>query len=188
MRAGRAQRGFTLIEMMVVVAIIGILSLLFVSLSARTYGANADTVADEIAAQMGFAKLRAVQTRRFHCVEIKNVVASPKYQMVVIYQATTIGMGTPTNACPNPANWSRVQSLNIPVGSSVFDVSSSVCPTAGSCTAPTANASLDATLLFKPDGTVSSGATVWISDSTGARKDRVLVYSATGDAYGRKLW
>jgi prepilin-type N-terminal cleavage/methylation domain-containing protein len=172
-------RGFTLIEMMVVVAIIGILSILFISLSARTFGSNADSIADEVAAQLNFAHTRAVSTRRWHCIEVKP-------QEVILYQANTVGMVAPVNPCPSALSWQQVQALAIPTGTSVWDVQSVVHNVIG--TVPAHNLGLDSTILqFKPDGS-STGGTIFLSDTTGSRQDRVIIYTATGNVYPRQVW
>lgn len=185
----RSQRGFTLIEMMMVVAIIGILSILFIGLSARTFGSNADSIGDEVVAQMNFAHTRAVSTRRYHCVEVKP-------QQILVYQAATnaglglFGMQAVPTACPNPLNWQLVQKMSIPTGTTVNDVQA-IRATATGAAVP-ANGALDSLILFKPDGTASAvigtGATIFLTDGTGSRRDRINLSYATGNVYARKAW
>jgi hypothetical protein len=137
---------------------------------------------------VNYAHTRAVQTRRWHCVEIKNAATpAPVHQLVILWQSATVGMATPANPCPDTTSWQRIQDLNIGPGTSVWDVQSVTHAAAG--TTPANNAGLDSSVIvFKPDGTAVTGATVFIGDSTGARKDRVILYQQSGDAYPRKQW
>ena len=99
----RSERGFTLTELMVVIAIIAIISTLIVSMSGRAYGANARTTSAQIVSTIGIAKLRASSTRRVHRVTIEA-------NRIVVWQATTTGLVvTPAT------DWQLVQQHVLPV-------------------------------------------------------------------------
>src|SRR4051812_28928715 len=143
----RNQRGFSLIELMVVVAIVAILSSVMFGLAARPYNANAQNMSDQIASTMNFAKMRAVSTRRIHWVQIQPA-------NIYVWQANATGFKTPTA-------WEFVEKLTIPNGVKIYDVNASVLTSTG--TAVTANSALDYKMLFKPDGS-STGGTVFLAD------------------------
>ncbi len=67
---GSPRRGFTLVELMVVIVIISVLSALMIGLNSQTYGTSSMNVADELVSQMELCKMRAVSTRRWHRCEI----------------------------------------------------------------------------------------------------------------------
>jgi len=167
-----AQRGFTLIELMVVVAIIAILSAMIISVNKRTYGASANAVADQLVSNASMAKMRAVSTRRWH-----RLVITPK--AATLWQATTVGV------TPAPTAWGLVQATNFGGGTTIWDCSTTV--SAGTGTSVTQNTSLSFNLDFSPDGS-STGATCFVTDDRQGHKWRVIVYKATGGSYDREQW
>jgi prepilin-type N-terminal cleavage/methylation domain-containing protein len=174
MQQRRSQRGFTLIELMVVIAIIAILSTLLFSMSSRTYGANAYNVSNKISSTMNWVKMRAVSTRRNQYVQITP-------QALYITQSDITGFAESTSS----TNHQVVESVAIPNGVSIWQVDGVAHATTGNTV--TQNTSLNYTYIeFKPDGS-SSGATIYVVDSD-AREYRVLVYKATGSSYARQTW
>ena len=167
-----AQHGFTLIEMMVVIAIIAILSGLLISVNKRTYGASASSIADQLVTNATTAKMRAVSTRRWHRLTIRSSSAQ-------LWQATTTGLTT-------PSAWALVQTTNFSGNTTVWNCSTTVYATSGSASV-TQNASLAFNIDFSPDGS-STGATCFITDDQAKNKWRMMVYKATGGAYDRELW
>ncbi len=165
----KKQRGFSLVELMVVVAIIAILSSLMVGLTSRPYNANATNMSDQIVSTMNFAKMRAVSTRRIHWVQIKQ-------DNIYIFQANATGFAAPTQ-------WEYVQRLKIPNGVKIYDVNASTLTSTGNTV--TSNTALDYAMKFKPDGS-ATGGTVFIADSR--KQYRILVYKATGGVRAQQTW
>jgi prepilin-type N-terminal cleavage/methylation domain-containing protein len=170
------QRGFTLIELMVVIVVIGVLSALLIGINSQTYGASAMNVADELVSQMELCKMRAVSTRRWHRCEV-----TPSSVTVMQWQST--GM-----AVPAVGVWSVVQKLTIGTGITVWGTTVAACassPCAGSPT--TANTALDFDVDFKPDGS-STGGTLFVTDPAQNKMYRVVIYTATVGSYARNSW
>lgn len=167
-----SQRGFTLIEMMVVVAIIAILSGLVISASGRPVGANARNVSEQIVSTVGFAKLRASATRRVHRIQIQPTVINV---WVASNETGLIVSGAVT--------WELVQRRPLPSGVRVWDVQAG--PITGIGTAVSEVTSLDYNLDVRPDGQAIA-STIFVTD--GKEPWRVLVYHATGGAYARPQW
>jgi general secretion pathway protein H len=165
------QRGFTLVEMMVVIAIIGVLVGVAFGVDNRTYGATAQTASDQITQAMSFARMRASATRRTHRVTVQPT-------QLTIYQATTTGLATPTA-------WQQVQLVKIGTGVSVWNAQAGALASAGAT--PTQNASLSFDIDFRPDGQATA-ATVFVADNSANGKYRVIVYHATGGSYARQYW
>ena len=169
----RAQRGFTLVEMMVVVAIIAILGALVVGVSSRPFGANARNVSDQIVSTLSFAKLRASATRRIH-----RVIVEP--QRITVWPATTTGLGA-------PGGWEAapIQTLTIPKGVVAWHAQAGASVGAGA--APAQSTTLQYTIDFRPDGQATA-STIFVTDSAQNQTFRVLVYHATGGSYARQYW
>jgi len=166
------QRGFTLIEMMTVLAIVAILTTTLVGLSSSSGAGTPTTTADNLTGIMDLARLRAASKRRIHRVLINNNVLS-------IWEADATGFGTATYTGPS------VQGSDVPSGVVVWNALTVI--NAGGGANPAQDTALAFGIDFKPDGS-STGGTVYLTDNNTASKYRVFVYRATGTALARDGW
>ena len=184
----RYQRGFTLIEMMVVVAIIGVVAAVTFGMSSKPYTANPRAISEQIVGTMNLAKLRSVSTRRWHRVELTGPSASTP-NSVVLWQWSQTGMAVPSGTCvagPPVTNcWQVVQKMELPKNVNVYHAATTIYTSTG--TSVTQNAALDFNVDFRPDGS-STGGTAFVADTSGTKKWRVLVRLATGSSYARESW
>ena len=165
----RAQRGFTLVELMVVCALVGVIALLAVDVGGSP--ASASTTSDRVAGTLGYARMRAMATRTIHRVQVES-------QTVSTWKASAAGLAAPTA-------WQRVSVEALPKLTKVWNAQVAVAATANG--GPAENPAVLMTIDFKPDGT-TTGGTVYVTDNRARRKYRVLVYRATGGTYIRENW
>ncbi len=188
-RVRRAQQGFSLIEMMVVIAVIGVLAGLMISLSSKPFGANPRAVSVQIVATMDLARLRAISTRRWHRVEVTGPAAATP-NSVVLWQWSDFGMGVPTGTCalgpPATSCWQIVEVTSLPKSIVVHDATSVVYAVAGAATV-VQDSALDFYFDFRPDGSSTAG-TIFLADNQATHPWRVIVYKATGSSYARETW
>ena len=166
----RAQGGFTLIELMIVVAIIGVVSYMLLSLSSRTYGANSKNVADSVSATLNAIRSRSIATRRIQRAFVKTTE-------ILVWESDTTGLTDDNDASDDRF----VLREAIPSGVTVWNVDSS-----SSATNPSQNASVNYEIRFKPDGS-SNGGTIFLID-TNSKQYKLPIYTYTGSVFARAGW
>ncbi len=171
MATRQRQRGFTLIEMMVVVAIIAILSGLMISASSRPVGASARNVSEQLVSTLNFAKLRAQSTRRVHKVTFDQT-------HVWVMVASNTGLVPPV-----ATTYAVLQTTTLPVGVKVFQIDNAANASPGNAVTDTPGLNYD--LFIRPDSQ-STSSTIYVGD--GVHEWRVIVYPVTGGVYSREAW
>lgn len=181
------QRGFTLIELAVVIAIVGVIAALLISVSSRTYGANATNISSQLATTLNYARTRAFSTRKIHVVELRFGTVGVDPVEVDVWAAATAGMARTNYTTGTPG---FVQRMRIPKGITVYgavagaraaDPDPAFVPAQG----PPSGTTYE--IYFLPDGSATS-STIYVTDNSMIRKYRVLVYHATGSSYARTSW
>jgi prepilin-type N-terminal cleavage/methylation domain-containing protein len=173
----RAQHGFTLVELMVVVAIIAVLSALIIGMASRPYGANGQTISDQLVLEFGFARTRAIATRKVHRV---TLYTSGDEQIALLEAAPNVGMSY------TGVGWMTVEYKRIPKSAILWSATTGAITSTGA--SPVQDTNLNFAVTFKPDGTATS-STIYVTDRFGTpHYYRVLVYHATGSSYAREIW
>lgn len=177
-----AQRGFTLIEMMTVLAIIAVLTALFAGMASPGAG-TPRTSSEEAVGVLQFARLRAESTRVIHSVKFDS------NQTISVWEATvSTSDPTPVVGYATPVAWGLVQNITLPANAKLF----AAYPTtyaAGAVPGPTLNANLPFEIQFYPDGGTNKGATILIGDqNTNSTAFRIAVFRTTGGAIAREGW
>jgi prepilin-type N-terminal cleavage/methylation domain-containing protein len=170
-RAKSGERGFTLVEMMVVVAIIGVVSILAVQ-TPEEDDATVDGVAAQVQTELDQSRLRSIANHQW-----QRMIVSGK--TVTFQIGNTIGMVPPTT-------WTLDRALTIPSNVQLVAIgSTSAIDPLGA--APSVGTGFTDGVTFAPDGS-SVSRTIYFSDARGQSPTRVVVFATTGTTLTRSGW
>lgn len=177
-RTSRSSRGFTLVELMVVIAIIGVLvAVAVISISPDKYARNTAGYADQVAATLEDMRVRAVATRTWQRLEIDATG-------VVHLEAAEQGMKSPD--VEPLGEWYELQRLSVPAGVIIHAVSDKT-HVAADDGVPAAGDGFDLTIDFAPDG-AGTARTIFVGDDDGERQLRIAVWGTTAAAFVYEYW
>jgi len=169
---GSRQRGFTLVELMVVLAMIAILSAMAVAYTGERR-ANLRGFAGSIVGEADAARLRALASRKWQRIGFDLDAGK-----MITEQATTTGMA-------EPDDWTVQGVYAIPGRFTVASIHDSADANGGEDVIE--GAGVDEYLMFAPDGS-SVPRTIYLSSTQPFTYVRVVVYRATGTAYVKENW
>lgn len=160
------QRGFTMVELVVTMIVIGILAAVAMPRFADRSDFDVRGFADQVRATLQFARKTAIASRRYVCVAVAaggvTVTRDPH---------DPDPLTTATAAC----------TVNVPLpGASAACGANKVCPPSGIVLAPGAGA--DA-FLFDPQGQSSAAAALTLSVSAASGAPTVVTIETTGYVY-----